>query len=149
MTEVSADWPIRGRDTPPLVRVNTWGHYWHCRHDTLLTWDTGERRLSDDPVSSHSRDKSSCEERIWEIWESWQEQRSRNMWKTTAQLRYHYYGVKVVSVTLVLSWPIVSIAAYSHWRYLHFFTSKIPVSALCSYSETNISPYLDLARLRP
>ena len=75
---------------------------------TLLTWHAADIRDSE-LVFSHSRDKSSCEERIWEIWESCQEQRSGNMWKTTAQLRFHN-GVKVVCV---LSWPIAPIASYS------------------------------------
>ena len=107
----------------------------------MRSW-RAELRVS--AVFSHSRDKSSCEERIWEIWESCQEQRIRNMWKTTAQLRYHY-GDCNTGLILVNSINSRLLAP----RYLHFFTSKIPVSALCSYAQTNISPYLDLARLCP
>ena len=144
MTEFPADWPIRGQDSPPS---------WESQHLrtllTLLTWHAADMRswraeLGVSAVFSHSRDKSSCEERIWEIWESCQEQRIRNMWKTTAQLRYHYCGCKT-GLILVNSINSRLLAP----RYLHFFTSKIPVSALCSYAQTNISPYLDLARLRP
>ena len=116
---------------------------------TLLTWHAADMRswraeLRVSAVFSHSRDKSSCEERIWEIWENCQEQRIRNMWKTTAQLRYHYGDC---NTGLILVNSINS--RLLTLRYLHFFTSKIPVSALCSYAQTNISPYLDLARLRP
>ena len=69
------------------------------------------------------------------------------MWKTTAQLRYHYWWL-AVTLGLILVNSINS-RLLTPPRYLHFFTSKIPVSALCSYAQTNISPYLDLARLRP
>lgn len=66
--------------------------------DLTRCWHESTESRDPELVFSHSRDKSSCERRIWEIWESCQEQRSGNMWKTTAQLRFHN-GVKVVCNT--------------------------------------------------
>ena len=111
--------------------LSLWGYHWH---DTLLTWAMESKRCF-----PHSRDKSSCGERIWEIWESYQEQRSvvEHVLNTTTQLLWYCYGVEV-SITLVKSWPIEPIASYSTLVSLQV---KILVSVFCSYSNKYITVF--------
>ena len=147
MTEIPVYWPIRGQDSPPLwestlediTDIADMTRRWHEIMESgvksqpgvftfqtqVQLWGANLRNMRD---LSRTKDQEHVE----------------NDGSITISLHWSYGDcntglILVNSINSRLLTP----------RYLHFFTSKILVSALCSYAQTNISPYLDLARLRP